>query len=223
MHSDLVAISAHPLFQSLNLTEIQTDLDQGSLRIVRFTKDALIHQEEDPCTKLEVLLAGETGLCRIDEDGRIYTVNTFLPGDVLGGHVLFSRHPNYPLSVMALKDTTILEVKAQLIMDLCQQSPAFLLAFLQLLSDNALVLGTAVKSSRPRSIEEGLKIYLKRLLHQQQSERIRLPMSKKELAERLGVNRSSLSKVFQRLKRQGVLDWQGRTIQLLDTDWGEPK
>lgn len=219
MHPELITIASHPLFQPLSQSEILRHLEQGDLRILRYPKNAMIHQEEDPCTKLEVLLAGEAGLCRIDDEGRIYTVKRFLSGEVLGGHILFSRHPFYPMTVIAQKNCILLEVKAPLVLDLCQHCPPFLLTFLQLLSDNALILGTAVKGSRPRSIEEGLKHYLRKLSSQSKPDQFVLPISKKELAEQLGVNRSSLSKVFQRLKSQGILEWQGRTIYILNKGW----
>ena len=49
----------------------------------------------------------------------------------------------------------------------------------------------------------------------QGSNRIQLPVTKKELAEQIGVQRTSLSRELQKMRNEGLLAYDSRTIQLL--------
>ena len=43
---------------------------------------------------------------------------------------------------------------------------------------------------------------------------IELPITKKELAEQMGVSRTSLSREMQKMKNEGIIDYQGKHITL---------
>jgi len=67
-----------------------------------------------------------------------------------------------------------------------------------------------------KSIRECIISYLKYECAKQKSDRVRLPMTKKALAERMGVQRTSLSREFARMKQEKLLSFDGDTITVLN-------
>ena len=60
-------------------------------------------------------------------------------------------------------------------------------------------------------------IFLGYQYYLQKSYVIRLNISKKDLAERLGIQRSSLSRELQKMRTDGLLEYDSRTITVKDT------
>lgn len=56
--------------------------------------------------------------------------------------------------------------------------------------------------------------YLKYEYHIQKSNIIKLNISKKDLAESLGIQRSSLSRELNKMRKDGLLEYDARTVTL---------
>ena len=70
----------------------------------------------------------------------------------------------------------------------------FLLTYLEFVSDNALTLGEKIRHEIKKSIRECIIEYLKTESIKQKSRSIEIKTTKKALAERIGVQRTSLSR-----------------------------
>jgi CRP-like cAMP-binding protein len=64
------------------------------------------------------------------------------------------------------------------------------------------------------SLRKSLLAYLQNLSRIQGSTTVVLPTSKKELAERLGFARTSLSRELASLVQEGILSYSGRRVEL---------
>ncbi|NLN06965.1 MAG: winged helix-turn-helix domain-containing protein [Firmicutes bacterium] len=78
-------------------------------------------------------------------------------------------------------------------------------------------------SSQPRenagsrkTIREKVLSYLEYESRRQHSRQIILPCTKKELAEKFGVRRTSLSRELARMRTDGLIDYNARSITLLE-------
>ena len=60
--------------------------------------------------------------------------------------------------------------------------------------------------------------YLKYEYHIQKSNIITINISKKDLAERLGIQRSSLSRELNKMRKDGLLEYDARTVTLKNID-----
>jgi CRP/FNR family transcriptional regulator, dissimilatory nitrate respiration regulator len=66
-------------------------------------------------------------------------------------------------------------------------------------------------------LEECIVDFLSCEYYTQKSMIIKLGISKKELAERLGIQRTSLSRELNKMKREGMISYDSRTITIEDS------
>jgi CRP/FNR family transcriptional regulator, dissimilatory nitrate respiration regulator len=85
---------------------------------------------------------------------------------------------------------------------------------LALISNYTFLLGEKIKQDVRRPLRDKIISYLEREKKRQQSDYVRLPMSKKALAERLGVQRTSLSRELQKMKQEGLLVYDAHSVTL---------
>ena len=180
-----------------------------------YEKDEILHMQNEGCKAMELILDGKVMVQNIDENGNVLIIDTFVGGDLIGANLVFSSKNTYPMTVIASARTRTLTMKRELILDLCQRSTAFLFEMLGEISDKTIILTNKLNSITRKTIRQCLLDFLQQEQNRQHSHVIKLPLSKKELAERLGIPRSSLGRELIKMRRDGILDYDPWTITLL--------
>ena len=206
------------LLKEIDKDNIRRFLEKGQFKILSYSKNAVVHLENDLCSKLEIILSGQVAVDRLDESGGILTISEFFADDILGGNLLFSRVPYYPMTITTKQPTTILQIDKDVIFELCRENDAFLKTFLEYISDHTKMLSFKLKQHINRTIRERLMIYLQLESKKQKTSKIKLNMSKKELAEKMGVQRTSLSRELAKMKKDCLIDFDTETITVLSID-----
>ncbi|WZL72369.1 Crp/Fnr family transcriptional regulator [Clostridiaceae bacterium 35-E11] len=204
------------LFDEFSSEELSTLFEIYSYNLSHYKKGSIIHFENEICSSWDIVLKGEVIIQKIDKKGNVLTVTEFGMGDNLGGNLLFSKFPYYPMSVLAKTDTAILHINKDFVLQLCQNSKQFLLQFLTCISDKTAILTNKIKSISMKSIRESIIDFLNYEYYSQKSTRIKLHMTKKELAERLGIQRTSLSRELNKMKKDGLVDYDAHSITIHD-------
>lgn len=203
------------LLKVLRKEEIQLHINTGRFRLASYGKNAVIHFENEPCAKLEIILSGKVVISRIDESGGLLTIAEFFTDDLLGGNLLFSKNPFYPLTITSQQRTVILEISKELLFELFCSNPVFLRKYLEYVSDHVFVLGDRIKHYVNKTIRECIMSFLKHETKRQNSKRILLNMTKKALAEKIGVQRTSLSRELAKMKNDGLISYDINSITLI--------
>jgi CRP-like cAMP-binding protein len=190
-------------------------LKDGSARITEYRTDTVVHFEGDHCAGLDIILKGRISLERIDASGKVFSVGDFHEGDVLGGNLLFSRNPVYPMTAVTCENTIIATIKKDALFMLLSENPDFLLTYLEFVSDNANILGEKIRYDMKKPIRDCMLDFLRTERHNQKSKHIRLNITKKALAERFGVQRTSLSRELARMKKDGIILYDAKSITVL--------
>ena len=204
------------LFSGFSTEELLNLFKAQNYIISKYNKGCIIHFESEKCNYLDIILKGQVFIQKIDEKGNVLTVAEFKIGDNLGGNLLFSKYPYYPMSVIAKSDTEILHIPKDLVLQLCQTSQDFLVKFLTCISDKTAILTSKIKSISMKSIRESIIEFLNYEYYTQNSKKIKLNMTKKELAERLGIQRTSLSRELNKMKKDGLVDYDAHSITICD-------
>ena len=205
------------LLNTLPQNEILKFIANGSFKIVTYEQDNVVHFDGDQCNKLEIILLGKIVVDRIDPSGNLLTIAEFYPDDILGGNLIFSKNHQYPMTVTTQLPSILLEISKDLLLDLCFSNRGFLKSYLEFISDHALLLGEKIKHSVNRSIRECVIRFLKYESKKQSTVQIKLHSSKKALAEKIGVQRTSLSRELQKMKNEGLIIFDTESITILDT------
>lgn len=206
------------LFNGFSTEELHNLFKAHNYIISKYTKGSIIHFESEKCNYWDIILKSQVFVQKIDEKGNVLTVAEFKIGDNIGGNLLFSKYPYYPMSVIAKSDTEILHIPKDFVLQLCQTNQDFLIKFLTCISDKTAILTSKIKSISMKSIKESIIEFLNYEYYTQKSKEIKLNMTKKELAERLGIQRTSLSRELNKMKKDGFIDYDAHSITICDLD-----
>lgn len=183
-----------------------------------YDKNEIIHIEGEECTQIEIIMQGEIVIERIGISGDLMTVNHFGKGDIIGANLIFSSTDRYPMTITAKKHTEVITVQKDVLFELCNSYPTFLMQFIKIISDLSVLIGTKMKNRISRTIRQSIITYLSKQSMLQNSYNIKLTMSKKSLAEMFGVSRTSLSRELQKMSGEGLINFDAKSIQILNKD-----
>ena len=212
---NLNLIKSTTVIKSLPDKDILTNLKNGKFKITSYEKNSVIHFDGETCSKLEIILSGKVVVDRIDESGNLLTISEFYRDDILGGNLLFSKNPYYPMTISTQLQTNILEIDREVLFELLCNNPVFLRTYLELISDHAFILGDKIKHYINKTIRESIMNYLRYESKKQNSNHIKLNITKKALAEKIGVQRTSLSRELAKMRKDGLISFDTDSITLL--------
>lgn len=196
--------------------EIKAALNNCDLIIKHFDKGQWLHLEGDKCLYLEILLTGDIASLQIDECGNELIINTFQSNEIIAGNILFGTSPKYPLFFVAETNGELLQINKSFLFELFIRKPNILRQFLLLISDHAISLVNKIKLAKRKSLRNYIMEYLYTQSLFQNSTTITLPLSKTELASRFGVQRTSVSREFSKMEKDGLIKlYNNKTIEIV--------
>lgn len=206
----------------LSKLEIFEDFSEDELKkvfnlheILEFGKEEILHFQKENCEYMEIILEGEVRIQNIDENGNILTIESFFVGDIIGANLLFSKDSRYPMTIISAKKTFTLKLNKAEIIYLCHKRESFMIRLFEEISDKAVILSGKINDITNKTIRQRIMEYLNNERNIQNSSIILLKISKKELAEKLGVARSSLGRELKKMKEEGLVDYDPWTITIL--------
>lgn len=204
------------LFKGITANDIENIFLSDYYLINKYNKNSVIYFQNEKCTTIDIVLNGIISIQGFDEKGNYISISDFTIGDVLGGNLLFSHKNFFPMTVLSKTDVTILRLKKDLILNLCQNNTRFLTNFLQSLADKTLILTDKIKTLSFKSIRQCIIDYLIYESYIQKSKTVKLEMTKKDLAEKFGVQRSSLSRELNKMRKEGLIEYDAHSITLIN-------
>jgi CRP/FNR family transcriptional regulator, anaerobic regulatory protein len=153
------------------------------------------------------------------EDGYEQVLTFAGTGEVLGFEALCESHQ--PLGAVALEDATVMVLPACELDALRQQSPALDRALQAALSRQLMRAGAVTEMMAAVSSEVRLARFIawwaaRMAEHGQSSRRLRLRMSRRDIASFLGIAHETVSRSFTAFVERGLLLVDNREIEILD-------
>lgn len=204
------------LFKRMTSTEIFNMLKEAQYTITSFTPDEMIAIEGEPCAHLGIILKGAIESRKISSSGKTITLAHFSKGDIFGEPIVFSSTKLFPASIFSTTETEILFIHRNHISTLCQRSSQFMENFMQTLSDKTLFLTRKIQLLSLATIRQKICSYLLEQYKHQNSLTITLSMSRKRMAELLGVQRPSLSREFINMRDEGLINFHRNIVTIRD-------
>lgn len=206
------------LFKNISLKDINHLFTKDLYKIKNYKKNSVIYFQNEKCTSFDIILKGTILVQGIDSKGNVLTISDFTVGDVLGENLLFSHKNHYPMTVLTKTDAVILHIKKDLILKLCQVDINFLNNFLNSICDKTLILTDKIKSLSMKTIRQCITDFLIYESYSQNSRRVKLELTKKELAEKFGIHRPSLSRELNKMRRDGIIKYDAHSITIIDLE-----
>lgn len=206
-------LSQLTLFNGFKRDELQNLLDNNVV-IKKFSQEQIIYLQNEKANTMDIVLEGEIIVKNIDKNGNILSIVTLNSGDMLGGNLIFSSKNEYPMTIIAKTDVKLLRIKKDVVLHLCQVNKVFLSNLLEIFSDKALVLTSKIHSLAKKTIREKIMEFLLFEKNRQNTNTVKLSISKKELAEKFGVERPSLQRELRKMKAEGIISYDSKSITL---------
>ncbi|MEM1486268.1 Crp/Fnr family transcriptional regulator [Oscillospiraceae bacterium PP1C4] len=183
-------------------------------KIDSYAKGQIIHLQNEVCLAMDIILDGQVSVQKIDDEGNTLKITVLSGGDVLGANLMFSNRNSYPMTIVSETKSVVLHIYKELVLELSQTNIRFMCGLMTVISDKTFVLTDKIDAISLKTIRQRINDFLKYQYHIQKSHTIKLNMSKKDLAERLGIQRTSLSRELNKMRIEGLLEYDARTIVL---------
>ncbi|SAL36736.1 Crp/Fnr family transcriptional regulator [Caballeronia choica] len=189
----------------------------GSTRVVRRGK--MLYRAGDPFHSIYAVRTGCFKTLLTHRDGQEQVTGFHLPGDTLGLDGVFDdRHGS---DAIALEDSTVCIIPFDLLELLCREVKAMQHHIHRLMSGEIvresglmMLLGTMTAEQRVAAFLLNLSKRLKARGYSPANFVLR--MSREEIGSYLGLKLETVSRMFSRLQKAGIVDARGKEIRILD-------
>lgn len=210
------ALSYLSIFEGVDSNELYKIFHDNRYEIKEYDKGQIVHLQGEVTNNMDIILNGEVAVQNIDEDGKVLTINVFGSMNIIAANLIFSTKNYYPMTVVAKTKVKILHMPCELVLMLCKSNNRFMQNFITIISDRTVSLTDKIHSITLKTIRQRLIDYLRYEYHLQKSLIIELSVSKKNLAQRFGIERSSLSRELNKMRHDGLVDFDSRSITIQD-------
>ncbi len=203
-----------PLLSDVNAGILKKHLEDGQISVRHYMKGITVHNQNDSCAALDVVLSGSLSAYSLSENGSAITMFEFQENSIIGANLLFGESHAYPLNIYSVSECVLLHITQKGVADLLHNYN-FVLQYVKSLSLNSQGMNRKITMLTQKTLRENILDYLKQQSVIQNKSEIILPISKKELADYLGVQRPSLFRELKKLKDEKVIEIHNRSIQVL--------
>lgn len=214
----LNTIKGASLFKSFTEGDLIAFFSKIPYKIEKYGKGDIVLAEEDTCNTLNLILDGSVEVQKVDSTGKVLSIAEFGPGEIFGEMLIFADKNTSPINVISKAKSTVLHISKNSVISLCQNSSEFLLEFLRILSNKAMILNLKLKEVTLKTIRQKICEYILAQYKEQKSLKIKLNMTKKDWADRIGVQRPSLSRELIKMKEEDIIDYDKSFITIKDLE-----
>lgn len=195
------------------------DVDKFLLKNVdmikkKYTKGSTVYEKGIVCNSLDIVLSGDLVAYAASANGSESRVFSFEKDNTIGANLLFGNINRYPFNIYATTNCELLHINKDAVEALLKDYE-FTLNFVKILSLNSQVMNQKIAIYTQKTLRENLMDYFSTLSLQQNSRLITLSMSKKQLADYLGVQRPSLFRELKKMQDEGLIFVSNKEIQLI--------
>ncbi len=198
-----------------------TRLDEIIQRGRPLQKDEQVFSAGEPFRAVYAVRSGAIKSYCVDNEGVEQVTGFYLPGEVFGLDAIDTNQ--HVTSAVALETSAVCEIPFDNFERLSTQIPTLQRHFLQLMSreitaDHHLITLLSKNSAEERVATLLMSISRRNQRRNLSASRFRLPMSRADIGNYLGLTVETVSRVFSRLQKQGIIRADKKEIEILDRD-----
>src|SRR6202142_1509742 len=206
------------LFAGLSETELAFLAQRAVPR--KFSAGEIVFSEGDPCSGMYVVESGHIRIFKTSAGGREQVLSIDGPGGSVAELPVFDGG-NYPASVSAVEDSTLLFIGKQDFHALCAAHPQVALKMLRVVGARLRKLIGIIGELSFTTVRNRLAAFLVRLARREgkavdDGVEVMLPASNQELAAQIGTVRELVSRNLSRFQSEKLIQMDGRRIVIAD-------
>jgi len=211
-------LSQAGLFAGLSETELSFLAAHTVPR--KFSAGEIVLSEGDPCAGMYVVESGQIRIFKTSPGGREQVLSIDGPGGSVAELPVFDGG-NYPASVSAVEDSTLLFIGKQDFHALCMAHPRVALKVLRVVGARLRNLVGIIEELSFTTVRHRLAAFLVRLARREGTRvnggiAITLPGSNQELAAQIGTVRELVSRNLSRFQSEKLIQMDGRQVVIAE-------
>ena len=216
---DFQTIAQCGVFQGVESRELPDALRFLDAYDRAYKKGEMIFLIGEPVRYAGITLEGVAELSFLDESDNSVNMNHFAKGAIFGESLSCSEGNKSPVQMEALTDCRILFLRFENILNAKRLDSGYQARMASnLLRDFArqnIFLNQKARIWGQKKLRDRIRVFLREQPIEKDGS-IRLRFSQTEWARFLGVNRSALSRELSRMRKEGVLSLDGKSLRLLE-------
>lgn len=203
--SELLAVN--PLFKGMPETPAFLDALLHDAFQQRAEHGEPLFHEGSKATHYLLVEAGCVEVMRYGADGEERVYQQFMPGQLVAEVAMFMTHGRYPMNARARGDTSVIRLPCAALRQACERHPGLAMRLLENFSMRIYQRINELEWLTASTAAQRLAAYLLGLRERQADSGnvVRLPISQRQLASRLGVRAETVSRLFSEWLEQGYV------------------
>ena len=200
------------------LTDAQLAELAGITNKRRCRRGETIFREADPGIGFYIIASGKVKVFKSSPEGKEQILHIFGRGEPIGEVPVFHGQP-YPATAEALSEAELFFFPRPQFVTLIEKNSSLALNMLAVLAMRLRRFSTQIEHLSLKEVPGRLAMYLLYMAKEQNNmHQVVLDIPKGQLASLLGTSPETLSRIFQKMTEEGLIQVEGKRIQLLDTD-----
>lgn len=202
-----------PIFNHLTNKEMDEVFKQVNSKTYR--RQEHLYMAGDPENALFVLHRGKIRIYRLNEEGKEQLIRVLLPGDFTGELALFGGETMHDSYAEAAEESKVCEIQKEELYSLLKEYPEIGIKIIERFSERLSEVEQQATNISLLSSEERLIEFIRTDVDE--NDRLKLSMTKKDLASYLSMQPETLTRLFKKLEQDEILERvDHKTYNLLD-------
>jgi CRP/FNR family transcriptional regulator len=206
----------------LGKTDLFRDMEPATLERLkahgveqRLSAGEVLFLEGAQGTAFYLIEQGTIRLSKSSMEGQEVTVRLVEPGEIFAEVILF-ENPTYPVNAVAVTASTVLAIPRAIFLAMLDDRE-FRNRFITNIMRKQRYLAERIRYLTTFDVEQRFFRFLLERYGRQSAYTIELP--KKDISAAIGTIPETFSRLIQRLKLQGVLEWEGANLKVAPEVW----
>jgi len=206
-----------PLFKGLTQEEIMQLMHTIRYRVIHYQKGDVFAQAKTKCMHADIILNGEMTTSLVNPVGRSIHITVLRKGNMLAPAFLFAQQNLYPVTAVATTYASVFRIMPPEFETLLKSDSRISMNFVRILS-NLVANLTQKVGIQSLSVREKVCLFLKQECQLQQSNDLRMNLSRQQLADKFNIQKFSLQRCLNELQEEKIIQLDGKTIHVLDPE-----
>lgn len=212
--TQLHCLKSCPLFSAI--PDFGLALGLANSAYMQFNSGDMLNHDGDAFKYCPLLISGQIEVLRHGFLGEEKVFGIFSPGELVAIAAVFMPHNRYPMSLRAKTAGDALLLEKRDILQLCHRYPIVMERLLSRFSLKLYEHINYIDWLTSSSAEQRLAAYLLDLRTRQHGDVVALPLSRGQLAAKLGMRYETLSRLFSGWRRKGFIDVHKDVVHIKD-------
>ena len=212
-------LSDAPLFRGIPAEEVDAMLPCLGASRRAYRRGERVMRAGQVATRVGVLLEGRLHVEMPDAWGNVSVLESVGPGEPFAVAYACGKEGVLDVDVVADADSTVATLDAARVLHPCERQcachGALVRNLLVSMANKNIAMNRRAMAMAPKTVRGKILAYLSVQQTVAGTPEFAIPFTQEKLASYLGVDRSTLSAELSALRKEGVIDYKGRTFRLM--------